>query len=107
LDLGDSGNLALRANVVYRSRYFLSVDNHPERTAKYGMINSGIEYTTPGGHWALSLWVKNLTDKRFFLTKADRGTFIQRRADRQAGDLTWTGRYNEPRTFGATVRWNY
>jgi iron complex outermembrane receptor protein len=108
LDLGNAGDLTLRANMLYKSRYFLSVDNDPNRTAKVdGLVNAGIEYALPGGQWEFSLWVKNLTDERFFLTKADRGTFIQRRADRQAGDRTWTGRYNEPRTFGATVRWNY
>jgi iron complex outermembrane receptor protein len=108
LDLGGAGDLTLRSNVTYRSRYFLSVDNDPNRTAKVsGLVNAGLEYALPGGQWEFSVWVKNLTDDRFFLTKADRGTFIQRRVDRQAGDRTWTGRYNEPRTFGATVRWNY
>ena len=106
--LGDAGNLTLRTNVVYRSRYFLSVDNAPNRTAKVnGLVNAGLEYATADERWEFSLWAKNLTDERFFLTKADRGTFIQRRVDRNAGDRTWTGRYNEPRTFGATVRFNY
>jgi iron complex outermembrane recepter protein len=105
---GNSGELTIRANVTHRSRYFLSVDNDPNRTAKIdNVVNSGIEYTTPNKKWEFSLWVKNLTDERFFLTKADRGTFIQPRSDRRAGLRTYTGRYNEPRTFGATVRWKY
>lgn len=107
-DIEGAGSLTLRSNVVYRSRYFLSVDNNPNRTAKVnGLLNGGIEYAPAGGNWELSLWVKNLTDVRYFQTKADRGTFIQPRSDRRAGLLTYTGRYNEPRTFGATVRWKY
>lgn len=107
-DLGNAGSVSMRANVLYRSRYFLTVENDPNRQAKVnGVVNSGIEYALPGGHWQFSLWVRNLTDKRYFVNRADRGTFIQRRVDRNAGDRTWTGRYNEPRTFGATVRWNY
>lgn len=107
-DLDNGGNVTMRSNVVYRSRYFLSVDNDPNRIAKVkGVVNAGIEYGLPGGQWELSLWVKNLTDVRYFQTKADRGTFIQPRADRNAGLRTYTGRYNEPRTFGATVRWSY
>lgn len=108
LDLGGSGELTMRANLLYRSRYFLNVSNDPNLTAQIdGMINSGIEYSTPSGKWKFSLWVKNLTDERFFSTKADRGTFIQPRSIRNAGLRTYTGRYNEPRTFGATIRWNY
>lgn len=107
-DLGDAGSVTMRSNVIYRSRYFLSVDNDPNRTANVsGLVNAGIEYAPSGGNWQFSLWVKNLTDLRYFGTKADRGTFIQARADRNAGDRTYTGRYNDPRTFGATVRWNY
>jgi len=108
LNLGDAGTLTMRANVLHRSRYFLNVSNDPNLIAKIdGVVNAGIEYGSPGGHWELSLWVKNLTDERFFVQKADRGTFIQPIGIRFAGLRTYTGRYNEPRTFGATVRWNY
>ena len=107
-DLDNGASFSMRSNVVYRSRYFLSVDNDPERTAKVnGVVNAGVEYGFPGGQWVLSFWVKNLTDVRYFQTKADRGTFSQPRVDRNAGLRTYTGRYNEPRTFGATVRWSY
>jgi iron complex outermembrane receptor protein len=92
-DLANAGALTLRTNVLYRSEYFLAVDNNPDRTAQIdGLVNSGLEYTSPDEHWAFSLWVENLTDERFWVTKADRGTFIQRRVDRNAGDRTWTGR---------------
>jgi iron complex outermembrane receptor protein len=105
---GDAGELAMRTNVLYRSRYYLSVDNDPNRTAKLdNIVNAGINYTTPGERWEFSLWGKNLTDKRTFLTKADRGLFIQEASDRFAGERTYTGRFNDPRTWGATVRWNY
>ena len=105
---GDAGEVAMRTNVLYRSRYFLSIDNNPNRTAKLdNIVNAGISYTTPGERWEFSLWGKNLTDKRTFVTIADRGLFIQEAADRFAGERTWTGRFNEPRTWGATVRWNY
>jgi iron complex outermembrane receptor protein len=104
---GDAGEVAMRANVLYRSEYFLSIDNDPNRTAKIDyIVNAGINYTTPGERWEFSLWGKNLTDKRTFLTKADRGIFIQEAGDFFAGAQTYTGRYDEPRTWGATVRWN-
>jgi iron complex outermembrane receptor protein len=105
---GDAGEVAIRTNVLYKSRYFLTVDNDPNRTAKLdSIVNAGISYTTPGERWEFSLWGKNLTDKRTFLTKADRGIFLQEAGDFFAGAQTYTGRFNEPRTWGATVRWNY
>jgi iron complex outermembrane receptor protein len=104
----DAGEVAMRTNVLYRSEYFLSIDNDPNRTAKIdNIVNAGIDYTTPGGRWQFSLWGKNLTDKRTFLTKADRGLFIQEAEDRFAGERTYTGRFDDPRTWGVTVRWNH
>ena len=106
-NLGDAGEVAMRANVLYKSRYFLNVDNDPNLTAKLdNIVNAGIKYTTPGGRWELSLWGKNLTDKRTFVQKADRGIFIQEAGDFFAGAQTYTGRFDAPRTWGATVRWN-
>jgi iron complex outermembrane receptor protein len=105
---GGAGEVAMRANVLYKSRYFISVDNNPNRTAKLdNIVNAGINYTTPGERWEFSLWGKNLTDKRTFWITSDRGLFIQEADDFFAGAQTWTVRYTEPRTWGATVRWNY
>jgi iron complex outermembrane recepter protein len=105
---GDGGEVAMRTNVLYKSRYFISVDNDPNRTAKLDyIVNAGINYTTPGDRWEFSLWGKNLTDKRTFWITSDRGIFIQEAGDFFAGAQTWTVRYTEPRTWGATVRWNY
>ena len=104
---GDAGEVAVRTNVLYKSRYFLNVNNDPNLTAKLdNIVNAGIKYTTPGGRWELSLWGKNLTDKRTFVQKADRGIFIQEAGDFFAGAQTYTGRFDAPRTWGATVRWN-
>jgi len=104
---GDAGEVAVRTNVLYKSRYFLNVNNDPNLTAKLdNIVNAGIKYTTPGGRWELSLWGKNLTDKRTFVQKADRGIFIQEADDFFAGAQTYTGRFDAPRTWGATVRWN-
>jgi iron complex outermembrane receptor protein len=104
---GDAGEVAMRTNLIYTSRYFLSVDNDPNRTAKLdNIVNAGIKYTTPGERWEFSLWGKNLTDKRTHLTNANRGIFIQEAGDFFAGAQTYTGRFNEPRTWGVTVRWN-
>ena len=104
---GDAGEVALRTNLIYTSRYYLSVDNDPNRTAKLdNIVNAGIKYTTPGERWEFSLWGKNLTDERTHVTNADRGIFIQEAGDFFAGAQTYTGRFNEPRTWGATVRWN-
>jgi iron complex outermembrane receptor protein len=105
---GDAGEVALRTNVLYKSRYFLSVDNDPNRTAKLDhIVNAGISYTTPGERWEFSLWGKNLTDERTFWITSDRGIFIQEAGDFFAGAQTYTVRYTDPRTWGATVRWNY
>jgi iron complex outermembrane receptor protein len=105
---GDAGKIAMRANVLYKSRYFLETDNNPDVTAKVdNIVNAGIKYMTPGERWEFSLWGKNLTDKRTFAVKNDIGLFIQDAGDFFAGAQTWGVRYDEPRTYGATVRWNY
>jgi iron complex outermembrane receptor protein len=63
----------------------------------YGLLNAKATLRTFDGHWEFSLWGRNLTDKVYFTGLsnffASVGTAMQY--------------YGEPRTYGASVKYNW
>jgi iron complex outermembrane receptor protein len=59
-------------------------------------INANLKFTSPDEKWALNLWGKNLTDEDIYT-----GTFIINGSRTNAGNLA------PPRTFGATLSYNF
>ena len=60
----------------------------------YSLLNARVTYTPRKGPWSLSLWANNLTDE-VYVTDAQQGGFYA------------VQQISEPRTFGATLRFQY
>src|SRR5690606_12316238 len=63
----------------------------------YGVVNAQAVLRTDDGHWEGALWVRNLTDEEYYTNVANFWNAFGSAA-RYVGD---------PRTFGASVRYNW
>lgn len=87
------GRFRISGNLFYSASYHPDPDNRiviPSRT----VANASIGWMDKSEHIGLDLWVKNLTDLRYF-TYLDEGAI---------GD---NGAYAPPRTYGVTARVNF
>jgi iron complex outermembrane receptor protein len=95
LAMADGGEF--RATAEYRYESLIYDDNSnlaPEIRQPSEFIDANAGYTSPDGTWTLSVWGKNLTDER---TRTFEVFF----------NSTLFVAYNPPRTYGATLRWNF
>ncbi|MEN3953302.1 TonB-dependent receptor [Iodidimonas sp. SYSU 1G8] len=87
----------LGADVSYRSKYYSQANNsYSSLVRSYEVVNlrAGIR---AGDNWDVSLWVRNLLDKKYFQTRAAQA-FNTGAVSSLLGD---------PRTFGITARFTY
>jgi iron complex outermembrane receptor protein len=95
--LGQWGTLTLRGDGAFRGKTFKDPFNIPELTQKsYWLVNSRITYTSPGEHWQVALYGKNLTDEEYLTTGLHEDL---------VGALE--GYYGRPREWGVSVRYRY
>lgn len=95
LELANGGEV--RATAEYRYESLIYDDNsnlEPEVRQPTEFIDANAGYTSPDGAWTFSVWGKNLTDER---TRTLQVFF----------NSTFFVAYNAPRTYGATLRWNF
>lgn len=95
LELANGGEL--RATAEYRYESLIYDDNsnlEPEVRQPSEFVDANAGYTSPDGVWTFSVWGKNLTDER---TRTLQVFF----------NSTFFVAYNAPRTYGATLRWNF
>jgi iron complex outermembrane recepter protein len=95
LDLANGGEL--RATAEYRYESLIYDDNSnqpPEIREPSEFVDANAGYTSPDGSWTFSVWGKNLTDERS-------------RTFQVFFNATHFVAYNPPRTYGATLRWNF
>ncbi len=79
----------------YTSSYFGTIDDGPyTRIAGYGLANIRIGLHSADDRYDVSLWARNLLDKRYFTTLGTASV-----------NAAWgiTGEPGDPRTFGATL----
>lgn len=87
----------LRATAEYRYESLIYDDNSnlpPEIREASEFVDANAAYTGPDGSWTFSVWGKNLTDERS-------------RTFQVFFNSTLFVAYSPPRTYGATIRWNY
>ena len=78
----------------YRSGFYAAVNDDPfSRVGGYALFGLHAGIRQPDGRWDLSFWVRNLTDKHYYNTKAVSSTY----------GLVFAA-LGDPRLFGFTLR---
>ncbi len=89
-----SGEFGLSGNYAYNDGFFFEPDNQYREPA-YSLVNMELRWTAPEEHFTVRAWVKNLLDKQYY-------TLI-----RTASGLPPYGSPGSPRTYGATVQFDF
>lgn len=106
VDMADGGALTLRSDLQYKSKTQLDVSNNPALTAKYpGVLNGSLTYKFPNENWEISVFGKNLTNIRTKQTAQDYSVFFLPFDALVAGQTIVATSYNEPTTWGVSLRW--
>lgn len=93
----NSGELTLQGDVTYRSRvYFTEYEREIESSKGYTLVDIGAIYRTADDRLSFQLWAKNLFD-------VDRKSSTFALATGRLIGATWL----PPRTFGATIGYNF
>jgi iron complex outermembrane receptor protein len=92
-----AGSIALRGDMSYTSKQYFELFN-TDRIAEngYALINTQVAFTSDDEQWGLSLWARNLFDKKYLKSAID--------VSGSGFDFTHVG---EPRTYGATVNFKF
>jgi iron complex outermembrane receptor protein len=97
MEVGDGMNLAFQADMKYSDEMYKEATNNPlAQTDDYTLVNGRISLAGDNDTWELSLWGKNLTDEDY-LEHIFVVDFFG-----ITGDL-----YNTPRTYGASLTYNF
>ncbi len=99
--LGDGspldGSIDSKFKIRYQGKLFFDPDNNPINVSPgHTILDAWVAYTTGDGAWQIKLWMRNITNKEY-ITHG----FTQR------GSRIAFGLYGEPRTYGATVTYNF
>ena len=90
--------LALNVDSQYASWRWLQIEFTPEeRAPSYVTANIDLTYTTGSGAWALSGYIRNITDRAVY-TSGNANAF---------GPETFAATIGAPRTFGASLHWKF
>tara|TARA_R110000772_G_scaffold96986_1_gene196013 strand:+ start:1872 stop:4250 length:2379 start_codon:yes stop_codon:yes gene_type:complete len=113
----NGGELTLTGDFQYKSKYQLELNPDPAFTTRVkSLVNASMSYKTPNGKWDFTLWGKNLTnedikvygqDFRFMIYTFDEAYNPESPSFNPAAASASMPRYAPPRTYGATVRYNF
>lgn len=90
----NSGEFGVSGNYAYNDGFFFEPDNQ-YRAPAYSLVNMELRWTEPSERFIVRAWAKNLLDKEYY-------TLI-----RTASRLPPYGSPGAPRTYGATVQFNF
>lgn len=91
------GQLAVEADTKWNAGEYLELLNAPvDYQSSYALSNARFSYTTNDGHWDVTAWVKNLTDKYYRVYNLDLSAIG---FDEQV--------FGPPRTYGATFTYRW
>ena len=93
MPLGDKGDLTLSATFSYNDGFYYEPDNRLQQ-ASYVIVNTSLTWDSSDELYSVRLWAKNLTD-----TAYTTGMYAQGNGDYAI--------YAPPRTFGATLTYNF
>ena len=76
-DIGNGNSLFVRGEADYTGDTYFDISNDPiSRRNPFAIFNGAIGYASPGSHYQIELWARNLTDKNYFYNLS-MGTTIQ------------------------------
>jgi len=103
-----SGNLVARAGYDWRSFTKVALtEPSPTDQPAYGLLNAHLAFTTANGLWRFSIDGENLTDKLYRVAGYDFGPPPIGPANSFIGGVSQIGFYGAPRTYSATVTYDY
>lgn len=92
---GSGASLEFALDYSHESKIFDSENNSEGQSRPpTDFVDARAVFTSADNHWTFSVWGKNLTDE---FTKTYDGEYSG----------TIVAAYNPPKTYGATLRWNY
>jgi len=98
--IGNALTGSLRADFSWRDDQFFSIFNNPlSRQESYGLLNLNASIESVSGHWALSAFGTNITDKRYL-----ENGFVSPILPGVPMNL---GSIGEPRMYGVTLSYRY
>lgn len=91
---GQALSAYLHADYAHRSSYFSAITNSPSSKAgNFGVLNARLGLRAGDeGRWDLSVWARNLTNEKYFVTTGIANTGLA------------SGLLGDPRTWGVTLR---
>ncbi len=92
-----SGQLAVEADAKWNAHEYLELLNSQvDYQASYALSNARFTYTNDAGHWDVSAWVRNVTNKYYRVYNLDLSV------------IGWNQSvYGPPRTYGATFNYRW
>lgn len=107
LDLGSRGKLTAGADVQFSSSADLSIEFlRSTRQSAYAIGNFDLTYTSDGGRWIVSAFMRNIWDEAV-ATNINRSPFITNANPLVSPDGLIVASLRPPRTFGGRVRFNF
>ncbi len=95
-ELGDGSQLRIRGDYNYKSLFYSNQYGDPRLSESYSTVDAHVRYSSPNDRFFGQLWVKNLTDEFYWAGASANGT-----------SRLIMGNPGEPRTYGATVGFNF
>ena len=93
-DLGNGNTGFIRGEAAYTGNTYFDISDDPiSRRNPFALFNASIGWSSPGGHYQVELWGRNIADKLYFNTIS-------------VGSLP-IGVVGEPRTFGVKLNYSY
>ncbi len=92
--VGDGWDMAIQVDGKYNGAFFLNAENTPYlKEGSYTLVNARVSLTSEDG-WDIALWARNITKESFAV---------------QSFALfgAYSVAYNAPRTYGATLRFDW
>ena len=97
MPLANGGNLGMGAEVSYKDeQYFTEFNDEIDREGDYTLVNANVKYTSPDERFFVNVWGKNLSDETVYSGKFVIGSVV-----------TIGGTLLPPRTYGATIGYNF
>jgi len=99
------GEFTLRGEAIYKSKYYLNASNTPASETRYNhVVDASLNYRSDGGRISVSLWAKNLTDKKIVIHGQTGAALFYLNRTEPGASLAKAWRYADPRMYGISLR---